>query len=118
MRTLQIPRSARNFIEGLDPYQSLLLLAVPLAIVEPLKLIAVFEDPCLSIPQRGEYRVRYRDAEEAVRSTISGGFAPARSNCVIAGQECFGFAIEGVTALLQVHQMGAAADDDDASDRR
>lgn len=42
MRTLQIPRSARNFIEGLGPYQSLLLLAVPLAIVEPLKLIAVF----------------------------------------------------------------------------
>ncbi len=42
MRTLQIPRSARNFIEGLGPYHSLLLLAVPLAIVEPLKLIAVF----------------------------------------------------------------------------
>ena len=33
--------SLRHFIEGLGPYQSLVLLLVPVSIVEPLKLIAV-----------------------------------------------------------------------------
>jgi hypothetical protein len=41
-RTMFIPRSARRFLESLGPYQSLLVLAVPLAIVEPLKLVALF----------------------------------------------------------------------------
>lgn len=36
-----IPRSVRRFIENLSPYQSLFVLAVPLAIVEPLKLVAL-----------------------------------------------------------------------------
>lgn len=31
----------RRFIEGLGPYQSLLLLAIPASLVEPLKLAAV-----------------------------------------------------------------------------
>ena len=31
----------RRWIEGLGPYQSLLLLAVPISLVEPLKLVAV-----------------------------------------------------------------------------
>lgn len=31
----------RHFIQGLGPYQSLLLLLVPVSVVEPLKLIAV-----------------------------------------------------------------------------
>ena len=31
----------RRFIEGLGPYQSLVLLAVPTCIVEPLKLVAL-----------------------------------------------------------------------------
>jgi hypothetical protein len=31
----------RRMIEGLGPYQSLVLLAIPTALVEPLKLIAV-----------------------------------------------------------------------------
>jgi hypothetical protein len=31
----------RRIIEGLGPYQSLVLLAIPTALVEPLKLIAV-----------------------------------------------------------------------------
>jgi hypothetical protein len=31
----------RRIIEGLGPYQSLMLLAIPTALVEPLKLIAV-----------------------------------------------------------------------------
>ena len=31
----------RRFIEGLGPYQSLLLLLIPASIVEPLKLVAV-----------------------------------------------------------------------------
>jgi hypothetical protein len=35
-------RSARRFLETLGPYQPLLVLAVPLAIVEPLKLVALF----------------------------------------------------------------------------
>src|SRR5690242_11605216 len=34
-------RGLRHFIEGLGPYQSLLLLAVPVSLVEPLKLIGV-----------------------------------------------------------------------------
>src|ERR1700732_3733972 len=41
-RTMFIPRSARRFLESLGPYQSLLILAIPLAIVEPLKLVALF----------------------------------------------------------------------------
>jgi hypothetical protein len=40
--TMFIPRSLRRFIENLGPYQSLLVLAVPLTIVEPLKLVALF----------------------------------------------------------------------------
>ena len=39
---MQIPRSFRRSLKRLGPYQSLLVLAVPLAIVEPLKLIAVY----------------------------------------------------------------------------
>jgi hypothetical protein len=31
----------RRFIEGLGPYQSLVLLAVPVGVVEPLKLMAL-----------------------------------------------------------------------------
>jgi len=31
----------RRFIEGLGPYQSLVLLAVPTSVVEPLKLVAL-----------------------------------------------------------------------------
>jgi hypothetical protein len=34
-------RGLRHFIEGLGPYQSLVLLAVPVSLVEPLKLIGV-----------------------------------------------------------------------------
>jgi hypothetical protein len=34
-------RGVRHFIERLGPYQSLILLAVPASLVEPLKLIAV-----------------------------------------------------------------------------
>ena len=34
-------RGLRHYIEGLGPYQSLILLAVPVSLVEPLKLIAV-----------------------------------------------------------------------------
>ena len=37
-----LPNGARKAIERLRPYPSLLLVAVPLAIVEPLKLIAVY----------------------------------------------------------------------------
>jgi hypothetical protein len=33
--------SVRGYIERLGPYQSLLLLAIPTSVVEPLKLIAV-----------------------------------------------------------------------------
>src|ERR1700759_732352 len=36
-----IPSRVRRIIEGLGPYQSLVLLAIPTALVEPLKLIAV-----------------------------------------------------------------------------
>jgi hypothetical protein len=39
--TMFIPRSARRFLETLGPYQSLLVLAVPLAIVELFKLVAL-----------------------------------------------------------------------------
>jgi hypothetical protein len=39
---MQIPGSIQRFLKGLGPYQSLSILAVPLAIVEPLKLIALF----------------------------------------------------------------------------
>jgi hypothetical protein len=35
-------QSIRRFVESLGPYQSLALLAVPVCLVEPLKLIAVF----------------------------------------------------------------------------
>ncbi len=31
----------RRYIEGLSPYQSLALLAIPVSLVEPLKLVAV-----------------------------------------------------------------------------
>jgi hypothetical protein len=37
-----LPNGARKAIERLRPYPSLLLLAVPLAVVEPLKLVAIF----------------------------------------------------------------------------
>jgi hypothetical protein len=33
--------SARGYIERLGPYQSLLILAIPTSLVEPIKLIAV-----------------------------------------------------------------------------
>jgi hypothetical protein len=36
------PRCFRRFLSTLGPYQSLLVLAVPLAVVEPLKMLAVF----------------------------------------------------------------------------
>jgi hypothetical protein len=39
---LRIPHVIHQAIEDLPPYPSLLVLAVPLAIVEPLKLVAVF----------------------------------------------------------------------------
>jgi hypothetical protein len=39
---MRIPRSIHRFLNRLGPYQSLLTLAVPLAIVEPLKLVALF----------------------------------------------------------------------------
>ena len=35
------PQSFRRLLKGLGPYSSLLLLSVPLAIVEPLKLVAI-----------------------------------------------------------------------------
>ena len=38
---MRIPRSIHRFLNGLSPYQSLLILAIPLAIVEPLKLVAL-----------------------------------------------------------------------------
>jgi hypothetical protein len=40
--TMRIPGSIQRFLKGLGPYQSLSILAVPLAIVEPLKLVALF----------------------------------------------------------------------------
>ena len=36
------PRCFRCFLRTLGPYQSLLVLAVPLAVVEPTKMLAVF----------------------------------------------------------------------------
>ena len=39
---MRIPHSILRFLNRLGPYQSLLILAVPLAIVEPLKLVALF----------------------------------------------------------------------------
>src|ERR1700677_4015612 len=39
---MQLSRTIRRPIERLGPYASLLFMAVPLAIVEPLKLAAVF----------------------------------------------------------------------------
>ncbi len=39
---MRLLRRLRHSIERLGPYPSLFLLAVPLAIIEPLKLIAVF----------------------------------------------------------------------------
>jgi hypothetical protein len=41
-RPRKITRSVVRCIERLGPYQSLSILAVPLAIVEPLKLVALF----------------------------------------------------------------------------
>jgi len=40
-RTQGPPSRLRRFIEGLGPYQSLLILAIPISLVEPLKLVAV-----------------------------------------------------------------------------
>ena len=39
---MQIPTPVRLFLMRVGPYPSLFLLAVPLAVVEPLKLVAVF----------------------------------------------------------------------------
>ena len=39
---MRIPPSIHRFLNRLSPYQALLILAVPLAIVEPLKLVALF----------------------------------------------------------------------------
>jgi hypothetical protein len=39
---MRIPRSLHRLLNRLGPYQSLLILAIPLAIVEPLKLVALF----------------------------------------------------------------------------
>lgn len=39
---LEIVAALRAWVEGLGPYQALLLLVVPLAVVEPLKLVAVY----------------------------------------------------------------------------
>jgi hypothetical protein len=36
-----VPPKLRGYIEGLGPYQSFALLAVPTSLVEPLKLVAV-----------------------------------------------------------------------------
>ena len=41
-RPRKITRSVGRGLERLGPYQSLLILAIPLAIVEPLKLVALF----------------------------------------------------------------------------
>ena len=40
--TMRIPRSLHRLLNRLSPYQSLVILAIPLAIVEPLKLVALF----------------------------------------------------------------------------
>jgi hypothetical protein len=39
---MRIPDSIQRFLKRLGPYQSVLILAVPLVIVEPLKLVALF----------------------------------------------------------------------------
>ena len=39
---MRIPRSLHRLLNRLGPYQSLLILAIPLAIIEPLKLVALF----------------------------------------------------------------------------
>jgi hypothetical protein len=39
---MRIPRSLHRLLSCLGPYQSLLILAIPLAIVEPPKLVALF----------------------------------------------------------------------------
>ena len=39
---MRIPPSLHRLLNRLGPYQSLLILAIPLAIVEPLKLVALF----------------------------------------------------------------------------
>jgi hypothetical protein len=39
---MRISHSIHRFLDRLGPYQSLLILAIPLAIVEPLKLVALF----------------------------------------------------------------------------
>jgi hypothetical protein len=39
---MRLPRYAHQYIRGLGPYTSLLLLAVPVALIEPLKVAAVF----------------------------------------------------------------------------
>jgi hypothetical protein len=39
---MRIPRFIHRFLNRIGPYQALLILAVPLAIVEPLKLVALF----------------------------------------------------------------------------
>jgi hypothetical protein len=38
---MRISHSIHRFLDRLGPYQSLLILAIPLAIVEPLKLVAL-----------------------------------------------------------------------------
>jgi hypothetical protein len=42
VRSMRIPRFIHRFLNRICPYQALLILAVPLAIVEPLKLVALF----------------------------------------------------------------------------
>ena len=39
---MRIPRALHRLLNRLGPYQSLLILAIPLAIIEPLKLVALF----------------------------------------------------------------------------
>src|SRR6476660_9632648 len=39
---MRISHSIHRFLDRLGPHQSLLILAIPLAIVEPLKLVALF----------------------------------------------------------------------------
>ena len=41
LKNLSVSARLRRFIEGLGPYQSLVLLLVPVSFVEPLKLVAV-----------------------------------------------------------------------------
>ena len=39
---MQVPSVIHRFLARLGPYQALFILAIPLAIVEPLKLVALF----------------------------------------------------------------------------